>query len=113
MLPNPTINKRFNQHHARNKNNKNNNNNDLKSLRNQFKKAILPLKELFPEWSQDDLLFVMDECQGDLDLAITRITEGYANQWGQVKSKKPKPQSQPQPPNKKMNNNKEKGKINE
>ena len=67
-----------------------NNLNDIKSLRAQYRQSLPSLTELFPEWSHNDLLFVMDECQGDLDLAITRISEGYANQWGQVKSKKPK-----------------------
>lgn len=68
-----------------------NNPNDIKTLRAQYRQALPSLTELFPDWSHNDLLFVMDECQGDLDLAITRISEGHANQWGQVKSKKPKP----------------------
>lgn len=54
----------------------NKNTNDLKTLRNQYRASIPSLTELFPDYSQDDLLFVMDECQGDLDLAITRISEG-------------------------------------
>lgn len=83
-------------------------NNNLKSLGHLYKTSLPSLTELFPDWSQDDLLFVMDECQGDLHVAITRISEGIiyhpllfqnnilqhylgnANQWGQVKSKKPK-----------------------
>ena len=52
------------------------NTNDIKTLRNQHRGALPSLTELFPDWSQDDLLFVMDECGGDLDLAITRISEG-------------------------------------
>lgn len=52
------------------------NNNNLKTLRANFRQSISTLHELFPEWTQDDLSFVMDECQGDIDLAITRITEG-------------------------------------
>lgn len=55
---------------------KNNNTNDLRSLKNNYKTSLPSLTELFPDWSQEDLLFVMDECQGDLDLAITRISEG-------------------------------------
>lgn len=75
MPPNPGTTTRSHQQQQ----NKNHNNNDLKSLRAQFKLSLSSLTELFPEWSQDDLLFVMDECQGDLDLAITRITEGLYN----------------------------------
>jgi hypothetical protein len=63
--------------------------NDLRSLKHQQRSSSLnSLTELFPAWKEDDLLTVMDECQGDLDLAITRISEGHANQWGQVKSKR-------------------------
>ncbi|CEP07683.1 hypothetical protein [Parasitella parasitica] len=76
-----------------------NNTNDIKSLRAKYKQALPSLTELFPEWSHNDLLFAMDECRGDLELAIARISEGHANQWGQVKSKKskPKPATQPNP----------------
>lgn len=68
--------------HHKNKNNTN----DLRSLRNNYRTSLPSLQELFPDWSQEDLLFVMDECQGDLDLAITRISEGkytiyYINGW--------------------------------
>lgn len=83
-----------------------NNLNDIKSLRAQYRQALPSLNELFPEWSHNDLLFVMDECQGDLDLAITRISEGHANQWGQVKSKKPKPKPTPAQSNHKKSNQK-------
>ncbi|KAG0756133.1 hypothetical protein G6F24_011363 [Rhizopus arrhizus] len=65
--------------------------NDFKTLKLRYKQYLSSLVELFPNWSQEDLLFVMDECQGDFDLAINRISEGYASQWGQVKTKKTKP----------------------
>ncbi|KAK4510477.1 uncharacterized protein ATC70_004907 [Mucor velutinosus] len=80
--------------------------NDIKSLRAQYRQALPSLTELFPDWSHNDLLFVMDECQGDLDLAITRISEGHANQWGQVKSKKPKPKPSSAQLNHKKSNHK-------
>lgn len=83
-----------------------NNLNDIKSLRAQYRQALPSLTELFPDWSHNDLLFVMDECQGDLDLAITRISEGHANQWGQVKSKKPKPKPASAQSNHKKSNQK-------
>lgn len=65
--------------------------NDFKTLKLRYKQYLSSLVELFPNWSQEDLLFVMDECQGDFDLAINRISEGHASQWGQVKTKKTKP----------------------
>lgn len=60
-------------------------NNDLRSLKQQYRSCLKSLNELFPDWRDDNLLLVMDECKGDLDTAIIRISEGKANQWGQVK----------------------------
>ncbi|KAI7873474.1 uncharacterized protein EV154DRAFT_528109 [Mucor mucedo] len=47
-----------------------------KSLSYLYKSSLPSLTELFPDWSQEDLIFVMDECQGDLHVAIARISEG-------------------------------------
>ncbi|KAI8391227.1 uncharacterized protein BYT42DRAFT_186551 [Radiomyces spectabilis] len=77
--------------------------NDFKTLKHLYRDHLATLRELFPDWSQEDLVFVMHEANGDLDLTIGRISEGHASQWGQVKSKKPKAvasqqQQQPQQP---------------
>ncbi|KAI5993701.1 hypothetical protein F5J12DRAFT_426647 [Pisolithus orientalis] len=48
------------------------------------------LREIFPDYSSDDLHSILAEVGGDLDIAVTRITEGHAEQWGSVKSKKDK-----------------------
>lgn len=49
-----------------------------KTLSHLYKSSLPSLTELFPDWSQDDLIFVMDECQGDLHVAIARISEGIS-----------------------------------
>lgn len=51
-----------------------------KALSHLYKSSLPSLTELFPDWSQDDLIFVMDECQGDLHVAIARISEGIPRQ---------------------------------
>jgi hypothetical protein len=68
--------------------------NDLKKLKSKHSAKLPTLKVLFSEWSDDDLLFVLEEANGDLDLAIDRISEGHANQWGEVKTKKSKKEAQ-------------------
>ncbi|EIE77116.1 hypothetical protein G6F46_005251 [Rhizopus delemar] len=68
--------------------------NDLKKLKSKHSSKLPTLKVLFSEWSDDDLLFVLEEANGDLDLAIDRISEGHANQWGEVKTKKSKKEAQ-------------------
>lgn len=50
--------------------------NDLKKLKSKYSAKLPTLKVLFSDWSDDDLLFVLDEANGDLDLTIDRISEG-------------------------------------
>ena len=41
---------------------------------------ILPLlKELFPDWSDEDLVFALEDTDGELEEAIERITEGSSS----------------------------------
>ncbi|CEP12084.1 hypothetical protein [Parasitella parasitica] len=63
---------------------------DLKKLKTKYSSQLSTLKELFTEWTDDDLLFTLQDADGDLELAIDRISEGHANQWGEVKTKKSK-----------------------
>ncbi|KAI8821619.1 uncharacterized protein EV422DRAFT_614836 [Fimicolochytrium jonesii] len=67
-------------------------------VKKAYPQELSSLKQLFGDWSEADLLALLEETQGDLDVAISRITEGVAEQWGEVKKrdKKDKPkQSQP------------------
>jgi hypothetical protein len=43
---------------------------------------------IFDSWSDNDLLAALEEAQGDLDLAISRIVEGQTEQWDQVPAKR-------------------------
>ncbi|KAK7208219.1 hypothetical protein BZA70DRAFT_287535 [Myxozyma melibiosi] len=58
-----------------------------RQLKAQFAEAIGSLNELFPDWSEEDLLYLLQETQGDVEVAVVRITEGHASQWGEVKKK--------------------------
>ncbi|ORX93357.1 hypothetical protein K493DRAFT_223497 [Basidiobolus meristosporus CBS 931.73] len=63
---------------------------EVKNLRKLYATQLSTLKELFTEWSEEDLLFAIQEASGDLEVAIDRISEGHASQWGEVKGKKTK-----------------------
>jgi hypothetical protein len=63
---------------------------DIKKLKQKYNVQLSSLKELFSEWTEEDLLFTLQDTDGDLDLAIDRISEGHANQWDEVKTKKSK-----------------------
>ena len=78
----------------------------LKTVKKQFNQPLSQLQAIFPEWKEDDLLSVLEEVQGDVELAVARISEGsnphfhfklrssgtlgHAEQWGGVKHKRDK-----------------------
>ncbi|KAG0364587.1 RNAPII degradation factor [Gamsiella multidivaricata] len=66
---------------------------DLRQLRKEHGGSLATLKELFADWTEEDLLYAIQDANGDVELAILRISEGHASQWGEVKGKKktPKP----------------------
>ncbi|KAF8621481.1 hypothetical protein AX15_007771 [Amanita polypyramis BW_CC] len=45
------------------------------------------LQELFPTWSNDDIQSLLIEVAGDVEQAVTRITEGSAEQWAVTRKK--------------------------
>lgn len=49
---------------------------DLKKLKAKYNTQLSTLKELFTEWSEEDLIFTLQDADGDLELAIDRISEG-------------------------------------
>ena len=80
----------------------------LAALKKQFKTQLSTLRMLCSEsWSDGDLIAVLEEVNGDVDTAISRISEGmfvcvcrvltmvgHAQQWSSSTTKKPK---KPQP----------------
>jgi hypothetical protein len=49
---------------------------ELAELKGQYKAQLATLKELFPDWTDMDLLLGLQDCNGDLEATIERITEG-------------------------------------
>ncbi|BFZ65211.1 RNAPII degradation factor [Saitoella coloradoensis] len=70
---------------------------ELRALKKQYAGSLATLQELFPDWTEDDLVFVLQEAGGDLELAVERISEGKATRWGEVKKKAPKEKGAKQP----------------
>ncbi|KAG0779803.1 hypothetical protein G6F22_010434 [Rhizopus arrhizus] len=64
--------------------------NDFKKLKVEYASQLSMLEELFADWSEEDLLFTLQDANGDLELAIDRISIGQVNQWDEVKTKKSK-----------------------
>lgn len=49
---------------------------ELGQLKKQYSNQLDTLKELFPDWTDDDLVFALQETDGDLPSTIERISEG-------------------------------------
>ncbi|KAK3939482.1 hypothetical protein QBC46DRAFT_409131 [Diplogelasinospora grovesii] len=62
---------------------------EVGQMKKQYGSKVSLIKEMFPDWSDVDILFALRETDGDENLAVTRIAEGSIPQWGEVsKSKK-------------------------
>ncbi|KAI9726406.1 MAG: RNAPII degradation factor [Cirrosporium novae-zelandiae] len=69
---------------------------EIGQLKKQYGSKVGTVKELFPDWTDEDIVFALQETDGDLEMTIERITEGAVSQWGEVKKKhsdrnRPKP----------------------
>ncbi|KAL4866159.1 hypothetical protein BDV12DRAFT_173366 [Aspergillus spectabilis] len=60
---------------------------DLGQMKKKYSDTLPLLKELFPDWTDEDLVFALEDADGDLEQAIDRISEGNVSQWGEVKKK--------------------------
>lgn len=49
---------------------------EIGQLKKQYLSQLETLRELFPDWTDDDLVFAIEETDGDLPRTIERITEG-------------------------------------
>lgn len=61
---------------------------EVRTLRATYPTQLAMLSELFPTWTDEDLLFVILESNGEVEVAVGRISEGHAEQFSSVKSKK-------------------------
>ncbi|KKA18112.1 RNAPII degradation factor Def1, partial [Rasamsonia emersonii CBS 393.64] len=60
---------------------------EIGQLKRKYAADVPKLKELFPDWTDEDLVFALEDSNGDLESAIEHITEGNVSQWGEVKKK--------------------------
>ncbi|KAH7328731.1 hypothetical protein B0I35DRAFT_473405 [Stachybotrys elegans] len=66
---------------------------DFADLRKQYGGKTSVIREMFPDWSEVDVLFALQETNGDENEAVARIAEGTISQWGEVS--KPKKTTRP------------------
>jgi hypothetical protein len=45
-------------------------------LKKQYGSKVSTIKEMFPGWTDEDVVFALQETDGDLETAVDRITDG-------------------------------------
>ncbi|KAL9130889.1 MAG: hypothetical protein Q9217_001039 [Psora testacea] len=72
---------------------------EIGELKSRYSRQLSMIKEMFPDWTDEDIVFALQETNGDLESTIERITEGSVSQWGEVKKKtKDRSHSKPKEP---------------
>ncbi|KAK6079757.1 rnapii degradation factor def1 [Seiridium cupressi] len=66
---------------------------DIGQLRQQHGDKLDTIKNIFPDWSDADILYALQENEGDVEVVATKISDGTISQWGEVS--KPKKISKP------------------
>ncbi|KAI4179627.1 MAG: hypothetical protein L6R41_007728 [Letrouitia leprolyta] len=67
---------------------------EIGELKRKYSSKLSTIKEMFPDWTNEDIVFALQETEGNLEATIERISEGNISQWGEVK-KKNKERTQP------------------
>lgn len=49
---------------------------ELGQLKKQYASKLSTVKEMFPDWTDEDIVFALQETDGDLESTIERISEG-------------------------------------
>lgn len=51
---------------------------EIGQMKQKYADTLPTLLELFPDWKDEDLLFALEDSNGELEEAIERITEGWS-----------------------------------
>jgi hypothetical protein len=49
---------------------------ELGSMKKTYSTQLSFMRDMFPEWTDDDLVFAIAEADGDIQIVIDRITQG-------------------------------------
>lgn len=51
---------------------------EVGQLKKKFGSKVTTIKEMFPDWTDEDVVFALQETDGDLETTVDRITDGMA-----------------------------------
>lgn len=66
---------------------------ELGEMKKKYSSELGMLTDMFPDWTDVDLVFALDEANGDLPRAVDLITEGNVSQFAEVKKPKDRARS--------------------
>lgn len=49
---------------------------EISQLKKQYGSKVTMIKEMFPSFGDEDAVFALQECDGDLEAAVEKITDG-------------------------------------
>lgn len=49
---------------------------EVAQLKKQYGSSVGTIKELFPDWTDEDIVFALQETNGDLETTVDRISNG-------------------------------------
>ncbi|PBP24652.1 hypothetical protein BUE80_DR004513 [Diplocarpon rosae] len=61
---------------------------EVGQLKKKYSSKVTTIKEMFPDWTDEDIVFALQETDGDLEVTVDRITDGTITQWGEVSKNK-------------------------
>lgn len=66
---------------------------ELGEMKKKYLAELGMLKPMFPDWTDTDLLFALEEADGDVEATVDKITTGSVSQFAEVKKTKDRARS--------------------
>ncbi|KAK5169876.1 RNAPII degradation factor [Saxophila tyrrhenica] len=66
---------------------------ELGEMKKKYASELSMLKDMFPDWTDVDLVFALQEADGDIPSTVDKITQGNVSQFAEVKSAKDRARS--------------------
>ncbi|KAK3112828.1 RNAPII degradation factor [Teratosphaeriaceae sp. CCFEE 6253] len=66
---------------------------ELGEMKKKYALEVTLLKDMFPDWTDVDLVFALQEADGDVPATVDRITQGSVSQFSEVKKPKDRARS--------------------
>ncbi|PQE12389.1 RNApii degradation factor def1 protein [Rutstroemia sp. NJR-2017a BVV2] len=63
-------------------------NGEVGQLKKKHGSKVSTIQEMFPDWTDEDVVMALEETNGDLEGTVERITDGTISQWGAVSNSK-------------------------